>query len=88
MSKTIAKSGLNLAKKCLLLQLFRTQMYLLALNCYHWDKGDNGVMYPAGSPNIKVAGVPVGNFIVNQGQISPDKFLVPCLSVRVKFTNQ
>ena len=24
----------------------------------------------------------------NQGRISPYKFLVPCLSVRVKFTNQ
>ena len=25
---------------------------------------------------------------IDQGRISPYKFLVPCLSVRVKFTNQ
>ena len=36
-------------------------MYFLALDCYHWDKRDNGVMYPEGSPNIK-GGVPVRNF--------------------------
>ena len=28
-------------------------MYFLALNCYHWDKHDNGVMCLGGSPNIK-----------------------------------
>ena len=28
------------------------------------------------------------SLLVGQGRISPYKFLVPCLSVRVKFTNQ
>ena len=37
-------------------------MYFLALNCYHWDKRDIGVMCPEGSPNIKGVGVPVRNF--------------------------
>ena len=37
-------------------------MYFLALNCYHWDKRENGVMCPGGSPNIKGVRVPVRNF--------------------------
>ena len=37
-------------------------MYFLALNCYHWDKRENSVMCPGGSPNIKGVGVPVRNF--------------------------
>ena len=63
MSKDVATFGLNLSKKCFfLLQLFRTQMYVLTLDCYHWDKRDNGVMCLGGSPNIKAEGMPVGNF--------------------------
>ena len=57
MSKNVAtfvlKVGLIWLKSAFLLQLLRTQMYFLALNCYHWDKRDNGVMCPGGSPNIK-----------------------------------
>ena len=57
MSKNVAtfvpKVALIWLKSAFLLQLFRTKMYFLALNCYHWDKRDNSVMWPGCSPNIK-----------------------------------
>ena len=66
MSKNVAtfvhKVGLIWLKSAFLLHLFRTQMYFLALNCYHWDKRDNRIMCPGGSPNIKGVEVPVRNF--------------------------
>ena len=69
MSKNIAtfvqEMDLIWLKGAFLLQLFRTQMYFLALNCYHWDKHDNGVMCSGGSPNIKGVEVPVRNFMTN-----------------------
>ena len=47
-----------------------------------------------GSPGLIISKAQVGSYIAivndssSQGRISPFKFLVPCLSVRVKFTNQ
>ena len=59
----VQKVALIWLKTAFLLQLFGTQMYFLALNCYHWDKRDNGVMCPGGSLSIKgPLGVPVRNF--------------------------
>ena len=58
----VQKVALIWLKTAFLPQLFRTQMHFLALNCYHWDKRDNGVMCPGGSPNKKGVGVSVRNF--------------------------
>ena len=67
----VQKVALIWQKNCLFLQLFRTQMYFLALNCYHWDKRDIGVyMCPRGSPNIKGVGCPSEIFMT-----SPKRYL-------------
>ena len=58
----VQKVALIWLKTAFLLQLFRTQRYFLVLNCYPWDKRDNGAMCPGASPNIKGVGVPVRNF--------------------------
>ena len=39
----VQKVALIWLKTAFFLQLFRTQMYFLTLNCYHWDKRDNGI---------------------------------------------
>ena len=54
----VLEAGLIWLKSAFLLQLFMTQMYLLALKGHHC-KHDNGVMSPGGSPNIEGVGVGV-----------------------------